>query len=63
MNPQGYLEIKAADYLGYTPLTVLKLPKSGQITYYRFGRKFYFLSNELDDALKVRRRFGKLKGK
>ena len=53
---------EAAKYLGCSPLTVFKLRKSGQIGYYRFGRKFYFLSNELDETLKVPRRFNKTRG-
>ena len=49
----------AADHLGCTPLTVAKLRKSGQISYYRYGRKYYYLANELDAAFKVsERRFG-----
>lgn len=53
-----YGDKEAADYLGCAPLTIYKLRKSRQITYYRYGRKFYFLGNELDEALKVPRRFG-----
>lgn len=49
---------EAADYLGCSPLTIQKLRNTRQITYYRYGRKCYFLSNELDEALKVPRKFG-----
>jgi excisionase family DNA binding protein len=49
----------AAEYLGCAPLTIFKLRKSGQIPYYRFGRKFYFITSELDQTLKVSaRKFG-----
>ena len=53
-----YGDKEAAAYLGCAALTVQKLRKTGQITYYRYGRKYYYFSNELDEALKVQRRFG-----
>jgi len=55
-----YGDRSAAQYLGCTPLTVQKLRKSGQISYYRYGRKYYYIASELDQALKVSaRKFGK----
>jgi len=48
----------AAAYLGCSVMTVQKLRKTGQISYFRYGRKCYYLSNELDEALKVPKRFG-----
>jgi len=55
-----YGDRSAAQYLGCTPLTIQKLRKSGEIPYYRYGRKFYFIASELDQALKVSaRKFGK----
>ena len=53
-----YGDKEAAAYLGCAALTVLKLRKTGQISYYRYGRKYYYFSNELDEAFKVQRRFG-----
>jgi len=54
----------AANYLGCTPLTIGKLRKSGTIPFYRYGRKYYYLSNELDEVLKVEsRRFGELRNR
>ena len=50
----------AAEYLGCTPLTIQKLRKSGHITFYRYGRKYYYYSSQLDQELKVsQRQFGK----
>lgn len=49
---------EAAAYLGCSKMTVGNLRKRGAISYYRYGRKLYYLSNELDEALKVQRRFG-----
>jgi excisionase family DNA binding protein len=55
-----YGDRSAAQYLGCTPLTIQKLRKSGEIPYYRYGRKFYFITSELDQTLKVSaRKFGK----
>lgn len=49
----------AAEHYGCTPLTMAKLIRSGAVPYHRFGRKYFFLSNELDASLKVEaRRFG-----
>lgn len=53
----------AAEYLGCRPLTIAKLRKNGTIPYYRYGSRYYYLSTELDDALKGgARRFGELRG-
>ena len=49
---------EAAAYLGCSKMTIGNLRKRGTISYYRYGRKLYYLSNELDEALKVQRRFG-----
>ena len=50
----------AAEYLGCTPLTVFKLRKSLDIPHHRYGRKFYYITTELDDAFKVNaRKFGR----
>jgi len=55
-----YGDKSAAQYLGCTPLTVQKLRKSGEISYYRYGRKYYYIASELDQAFKVSaRKFGK----
>ncbi|MEI7526137.1 MAG: helix-turn-helix domain-containing protein [Mariniphaga sp.] len=55
-----YGDKAAAEYLGCTPLTILKLRNSGAISFYRYGRKFYFITSELDNALKVdARKFGR----
>ena len=43
----------AAAYLGCSKLTVSNLRKAGTIPFYRYGRKNYFWSNELDQELKV----------
>lgn len=63
-NPQPkrlYGDKAAAVYLGCSVLTVQKLRKAGEISYYRYGRKYYYISSELDAALKVdQRKFGKL---
>jgi len=58
-----YGDKEAAAYLGCSVMTVQKLRKTRQISYYRYGRKYNYLSNELDEALKVPRRFGESKGK
>jgi hypothetical protein len=53
-----------ATYLGCTSLTVLKLRKSAQIPYYRFGNRYYYKSDEIDATLKVsERRFGEKRGR
>jgi len=55
-----YGDRAAATYLGCSILTVGKLRKSGQVPYYRYGRKFYYIAAELDQALKIsQRKFGK----
>ena len=51
-----YGDRAASNYLGCTPLTVQNLRKRGAIPFYRYGRKVYFLSSELDQALKVENR-------
>jgi len=56
-----YGDKSAADYLGCSVLTIQKLRKTGEISFYRYGRKYYYISSELDAALKVdQRKFGKL---
>ncbi len=59
-----YGDKAAATYLGCTPLTIAKLRQSGAITFYRFGRKYFYKSSELDRELKHEaRRFGELRGR
>ena len=51
-----------ANYLGCSIMTIQHLRRSGAVSYYRMGRKVYYLSNELDAALKVQaRKFQKSK--
>jgi len=42
-----------ASYLGCSVMTIQSLRRSGSIPFYRLGRKVFYLSNELDEALKV----------
>jgi excisionase family DNA binding protein len=58
-----YGDKEAAAYLGCSVMSVQKLRKTGQISFYRYGRKCYYLNNELDEALKVPRRFSQARGK
>ncbi len=59
-----YGDKAAAMFLGCTPLTIAKLRISGQIPFYRFGRKYYYKQSELDKALRHEaRRFGELRGR
>lgn len=41
-----------AEYLGCTIQTVSRLKKKGKLTFHRYGRKYYYKSDEIDDALK-----------
>ena len=41
-----------ADYLGCTIQTVSRLKKKGKITFHRYGRKYYYKSDEIDESLK-----------
>lgn len=41
----------AAKYLGCSVMTVQNLRKSGRISFYRTGRKVYYVTTELDSAL------------
>ncbi len=53
-----------AEYLGCTVQTVYRLKQKGQITYHRYGRKYYYKSDEIDASLKVsERRFGERRGR
>lgn len=50
----------AAKYLGCSVMTVQNLRKSGRISFYRTGRKVYYVTTELDSALQFTpRKFGK----
>jgi excisionase family DNA binding protein len=41
-----------AEYLGCTIQTVSRLKKKGKLTFHRYGRKYYYKSDEIDEALK-----------
>ncbi|MBK6345003.1 MAG: helix-turn-helix domain-containing protein [Bacteroidales bacterium] len=41
-----------AEYLGCTIQTVSRLKKTGKITFHRYGRKYYYKSQEIDESLK-----------
>ena len=43
-----------AKYLNCSVVTIHKLKKLGQLPFYRFGRKYYFLKSEIDKASKKR---------
>jgi len=59
-----YGDKSAAQYLGCTVLTIAKLRRTGQIPFYRYGSRYYFIAQELDKALKHEaRRFGELRGR
>jgi hypothetical protein len=59
-----YGDRAAATYLGCTVLTIAKLRRTGNIPYYRYGARYYYIAQELDKALKHEaRRFGELRGK
>lgn len=59
-----YGDKAAATYLGCSVLTIAKLRKTGQISFYRYGARYYYYSHELDQALKHEaRRFGELRGR
>lgn len=42
-----------ADYLGCTIQTVSRLKKAGRFTFHRYGRKYYYLSHEIDECFKA----------
>jgi excisionase family DNA binding protein len=46
----------AAQYLGCSIMTVQTLRRSGAISFYRTGRKVFYISSELDESLKVQNR-------
>ena len=46
----------AAAYLHCSVVSVQNLRNSGAIPFYRMGRKVYYLSTELDEALRVQNR-------
>jgi len=48
-----YGDRAGAAYLGCSIMTIQKLRKRGSVPFYRTGRKVFYLSNELDEALKV----------
>ena len=59
-----YGDRAAATYLGCTVLTIAKLRRTGNIPYYRYGARYYYIAQELDKALKHEaRRFGELRGR
>jgi len=59
-----YGDKAAAEYLGCSVLTIAKLRRSGQIPFYRYGARYYFIAQQLDAALKHEaRRFGELRGR
>jgi len=41
-----------AEYLGCTPQTVWRLKNTGKIPFHRYGRKYYYKSDEIDESLK-----------
>ena len=54
----------AAEYLGCGVLTIAKLRRSGQIPFYRYGARYFYIAQQLDAALKHEaRRFGELRGR
>ncbi len=48
-----YGDKAGSSYLGCSVMTVQALRRKGAIPYYRTGRRVFYLSNELDEALKV----------
>ena len=48
-----YGDKAAAQYLGCSIMTVQALRRSGAISFYRTGRKVFYISTELDESLKV----------
>jgi hypothetical protein len=59
-----YGDKAAAACLGCSVLTIAKLRKTGQISFYRYGARYYYIAQELDQALKHEaRRFGELRGR
>ena len=54
-----YGDKAASQYLNCSVMTMQSLRRSGAIPFYRTGRKVFFISTELDSALKVQsRKFG-----
>lgn len=59
-----YGDRAAAEHIGCTVQTVIALRKRGEIPFYKYGRKYYYKSDEIDASLKVdARRFGELRGR
>jgi excisionase family DNA binding protein len=55
-----YGDRAAAGYLGCSIMTIQALRRSGAISFYRTGRKVFYISSELDESLKVQaRKFNK----
>ena len=54
----------AAKHVGCTVLTIARLRRTGEVSYYRYGSRYYYIAEELDEALKHEaRRFGELRGR
>ena len=51
-----YGDRAAAGYLGCSVMTIQSLRRSGAISFYRTGRKVFYISSELDSSLKVQNR-------
>jgi len=45
-----YGDIELAAYLGVTVQTVNRIKKAGKIPFYRIGRKYYYITSEIDRA-------------
>ncbi len=41
-----------AQYLGCTIQTINRLKRNGELPFHRFGRRYYYLKNEVDQAFK-----------
>lgn len=51
-----YGDRAGASYLGCSIMTIQSLRRNGSIPFYRTGRKVFYLSDELDQALQVKAR-------
>lgn len=51
-----YGDRAAAGYLGCSVMTIQSLRRNGSISFYRTGRKVFYISSELDESLKVQNR-------
>ncbi len=51
-----YGDRAAAQYLGCSIMTIQALRRNGAISFYRTGRKVYYISTELDESLRVQQR-------